>query len=93
MTTPQHRLLMISPDKNTDYCYLDITEDEAIARFKQNEDWHRLYQPKGYVPKVAVLAFDDAFMLWRNQGNDMADLLEARGAPDLLVDLFRRPEN
>jgi hypothetical protein len=88
----QHRLVIISPDKNTDYCYLDMSNEAAIERFKQCEDWLNLYQPRGYVPKADALEFGDSFMLWRNQANDMADHMEERGVPPELVNLFRRPE-
>jgi hypothetical protein len=86
----KHRLVIFSPDKDTDYCYLDMTVDEALAKFKTHEDWVNIYEPRGYVPTAKEMEFDDSFMLWRNIGSDLAGLFEQRDAPAELVDVMRR---
>lgn len=91
-STSKHRLVIISPDSNTDYCYLDMSEEEAIAEFKQNEDWLEIYQPTGYVPKAITQEVGNSFMLWRNKGADMAAQMEARGMPPEFAALFRGRE-
>lgn len=86
----KHRLVIFSPDKDSDYCYLDMPVDEALAKFKAHEDWARIYEPRGYVPVAREMEFDDSFMLWRNVGSSLAGLFEERGVSPELVDLMRQ---
>jgi len=85
----KHRIVIVSPDPNTDYCYLDMTREAALAKFHQHEDWLNIYQPKGIMPATTELEFDDSFMLWRNKGSDLADILGQRGGPEWAQDLLR----
>lgn len=89
MQQAKHRLIIISPDGNTDFCYLDMSPEQAMAKFKEHEDWIAIYEPKGYVPEFKELAFDDSFMLWRNVGNELADRAQELGMPDAVTQLLR----
>ncbi len=88
----KHRIAIISPDKHSDYCYLDMSAEEAMKRFKEHEDWANIYEPRGLEPKVVEHEFDDSFMLWRGIGNDIAKLARERGMPPELVNLFGNPD-
>jgi len=81
--------VIFSPDKNTDYVYLNVTEAEAIEKFKAGEDWENLYEPAGYVP-APQLVETESFMLWRNQRSEIADRMQARGMPPELAQLVGR---
>lgn len=83
--------VIFSPDKNTDYVYLDVTVDEAITQFKAGEDWENLYEPNGYVPTPRLVEMK-SFMLWRNQANDMAKRALENGMPPELARLLGNPE-
>lgn len=83
--------VIFSPDKNTDYVYLNVTEAEAITKFKAGEDWQNLYEPAGYVPEPRLVEME-SFMLWRNQGNDMARRAVENGMPPQLARLLGDPE-
>ena len=85
-TGARHRLVVISPDKDTDYCYVDMSKEEALARFTNSDDG-ALYNPSNL--KVAESEFAGGFMLWRNMGSNMADMLGQRGMPPELADLLR----
>jgi len=89
-TGARHRLVVISPDADTDYCYVDISKDEALARFAASDDGPLYDQSK---LKVAESEFAGGFMLWRNMGSNMADLLGQRGLPPELADLLRGPDD
>lgn len=89
-----HRIVLISPDKDTDYCYLDMPKEEALKRFKEHEDWVNIYEPRGGEPRVSELEFDECFLLWRDQSNDLARIMEDHGIPSDITDLFkRRPDD
>jgi hypothetical protein len=87
----KHRLAMISPDADSDYCYLDMTDEEALAQFREHEDF-AMYDARGYVPVVVSMEFDNSFLLWRNKGNDMARWGRERGIPEEFVRLFGNPD-
>lgn len=84
----KHRLVVISPDADTDYCYLDMTDDEAVAQFRAHEDY-QMYADRGYVPKPVSSEFDNSFLLWRNKGKDFADYASRLGLPDEVVRALR----
>jgi len=89
-TGARHRMVVISPNDNSDYCYLDVDEETAMKLFNEGEDAH-LYQEQAL--KVTNIDFAGGFMLWRNMGNDMADILGQRGLPPELADLLRGPQD
>lgn len=89
MATEPRRVVIIAPDKNSDYCYVDMTKDEALAMFQAGDD-AALYDPARL--KVSESEFKGGFMLWRNMGNDMADILGQRGLPPEFADLLRPPK-
>ncbi len=67
-TETKHRIVVISPDEDTDYCYLDMSREEAVRLFQANEDWARLYQPRGLLIQdlnVKEGEFDRSFILCR----------------------------
>jgi len=82
---------VFSPDEHSDYIYLNVTEAEAIEKFKANEDWENLYEPAGYVPEP-MLVESQSFMLWRRQGDDMAKRAVDAGMPVELARLLGNPE-
>lgn len=89
MRAPPRTVVVISPDENSDYVYLDVTKEAALAKFKAHDDW-AIYQRRGIEPKVTVGdATGGSFMLWRNIGNDLAKEAEARGVPSFVADLLR----
>jgi hypothetical protein len=85
----RHRLVVISPDQDTDYCYVDLTREEALKRFWSNEDAH-LY--KGPELKVEESEFAGGFMLWRNMGNGLAKMMRANGFPPDLIGIVGNPD-
>lgn len=87
----RYAAVVFSPDKNSDYIYLNVTEAEGIEKFKAGEDWLRLYKPAGYEPKP-MLVETESFMLWRNQGNDLAKMMVARGIAPEMVGLVGNPK-
>lgn len=84
----RHRLVVISPDKDTDYCYIDVSREEALATFSDSDDG-AMYDQASPDFKVAESEFAGGFMLWRNMGNNMADMLGQRGLPPELANLLR----
>jgi len=84
----RHRLVVIAADKDTDYCYLDVTKAEALAQFDQADDSH-LYNRNSPDFKVTESEIKGGFMLWRNMGSNMADILGQRGLPAELANLLR----
>lgn len=84
----RHRLVVISPDDDTDYCYLDVSREEALKKFGESDDG-QLYDPSKKPLKVQESEFAGGFMLWRNMGGNMADILGQRGMPAELANLLR----
>lgn len=87
LTPKRYPAAVFTPDNNSYYVYLNVTEAEAIEKFKANEDWLNLYQPAGYEPKPQLCEYN-SFMLWHNKGADFAKAAEAWGLPP---ELFGQP--
>lgn len=76
----ERTVVVISPDKDTDYIYLDMSREEAIAEFKENEDWHNIYasQNLDFSKCVRVEEIEsNFFMLWRGAGKAFREQEEA----------------
>lgn len=86
----RHRLVVISPDDDTDYCFLDVSREEALKKFEESADG-QLYDQSKKPLKVQESEFAGSFMLWRNMRGNMADMLGQRGMPQDLLDLLRGP--
>ena len=59
-----NRIVIISADKNTDYCYLNMSKESAIEQFKQNEDYENMYAAAGIdALHINEIEFESAFMV------------------------------